>query len=522
MNRLLIILSWLLLSTTVIAQNKPNLVPYPNRLEMNEGSFSISNKISIKADAKLKEKSRQLKNMLVALSGDQTKIVEKGGNRIQLSLSKDLKKQLGEEAYCLDINKNEINIEAASPAGAFYAIQSLRQIVMQNKSSLPCLSIKDAPAFSWRAFMLDESRYFKGTRVVKDLLDEMASLKMNVFHWHLTDDQGWRIEIKKYPKLTEVGSKRNDSQTGGWNGTTFSGEAHEGFYTQEEIKEIIDYAAKRHITIVPEIEMPGHASAAIAAYPWLGSTDEQTEVPVIFGKMKNAYNIADPRVYEFIEDVMNEVFNLFPSQVVHIGGDEVLFDHWRENKQVLQLMKEENLSSFADAQIYFTNKVSNLIDKKGRRMMGWNDILGGDIHEWQQSTDVETNQTLAKSTIVHFWKGNIKLVEEAVTNGYDIVNSHHLYTYLDYGDNTISLEKAYSFKPIPESLDPKYHNKVIGLGCQMWGEWISQEKDLNRQVFPRLAAYAEVGWTKQYNKDFRRFEIGVDKLFDNWKSLKEK
>ena len=520
MRRLLFFLVCLLILKTVNAQSTLSLVPYPNQIEIKDGNFSLSGKISIESDVCLKAKATYLQDMLSTLCGDQIELVKKSRKRIELKLSKSLKKQLGKEGYKLDIKKDGITIEAATPAGVFYGIKSLGQILVQNKGEmqclLPCLSIEDVPAFGWRAFMLDESRYFKGTRVVKDLLDKMAELKMNVFHWHLVDDQGWRIEIKKYPKLTEIGSKRKDTQIGGWNSPLRSGKAHEGFYTQKEIQEIIDYATQRHITIVPEIEMPGHASAAIAAYPWLGSSGEQIEVPVVFGKMKDVYNIANPCVYEFVEDVLNEVFNLFPSQVVHIGGDEVLFDQWKENQQVLKLMKDEKLSSFADAQIYFTNKVSNFIDKKGHRMMGWNDILGGDVNEWQKLSDVETSQILAKTTIIHFWKGNIKLIEEAISQGYDIVNSHHIYTYLDYDYNSISLEKAYNFQPVPDALDQKYRNKVLGLGCQMWSEWIPQEKDLYFQVLPRLAAYAEVGWTNKSQKNFARFETGVKKLFGYW------
>lgn len=226
--------------------------------------------------------------------------------------------------YVLEAAGSRITIKASTPEGVFNGVQTLRQIIKEREGRLTVQKalVTDYPAFSWRAFMLDEGRYFKGKEVVLNLLDRMAELKMNVFHWHLTDDQGWRIEIKKYPKLTEVGAFRDSSEINHFHSNVFDGKPHGGFYTQDDIKEVVDYAAKRHIMIVPEIEMPGHASAAIASYPWLGTTGKQIKVPCNFGVHYNAYNVADPRVIQFQEDVLEEVIALFPSPVIHIGGDE--------------------------------------------------------------------------------------------------------------------------------------------------------------------------------------------------------
>jgi hexosaminidase len=348
----------------------------------------------------------------------------------------------------------------------------------------------------------------------------MALHKMNVFHWHLTDDQGWRIEIKKYPNLTEVGSKRADTQIGGWDSDQFSGQSHEGFYTQDQIREIVQYATERHIIIVPEIEMPGHASAAIASYPWLGASGKKIEVSVRFGKHYDIFNVADPQVEQFLTDILLEIMDLFPSKVIHIGGDEVKYNQWKESKQIQIYMKEEGLKTPADLQIHFTNKISNFIESQGRRMMGWNEILGGHVlHAYQSDEDTKVSEKLAQNAIIHFWKGDLQLAEEAVLSGYDIVNSYHKFTYLDYTYKDIPLQKAYNFDPIPEGLDSTLHIKVLGLGCQMWGEWIPTVERMEYQVYPRLSAYAEVGWTDKDMKDFDDFMFRLETMKNRWENL---
>ncbi|RKD86382.1 beta-N-acetylhexosaminidase [Mangrovibacterium diazotrophicum] len=439
-----------------------------------------------------------------------------------------LKRNLPSEGYELNVNANCVEISASDNTGWFYAIQSLKQLLPPNDGvsavndiSIPGVSIKDSPRFPWRAFMLDESRYFKGADQVKMLLDEMASLKMNIFHWHLVDDQGWRIEIKKYPLLTEIGSKRESTQVGPlkWESPIQSGETHEGYYTQDEIKEIINYAAQRHITIVPEIEMPGHSSAAIASYPWLGTAKDEIEVPIRFGVGTDVYDLSDPKVYQFLTDVLDEVIELFPSMVIHIGGDEVKYDHWKQSLSVQAYMNENNLETPADLQVYFTNSISRYLQGKGRRMMGWNEILGHNLHEYQDEADTQVKQKLARQTVIHFWKGDVELISQAASEGYEIVNSLHSYTYLDYDYVDIPLQKAYSFNPIPEELDSRYHDKVIGMGCQMWGEWIPTNGYMHFMVFPRIAAYAEVGWTQIENKNFGEFERALKKMKMHWDKI---
>jgi len=497
------------------------IVPYPQHMEWKEGTFVLSKSNSIVYANNCAPEANYLQQILLREYGVKSSLAKAAGKQkgqIHLSVDNNLSAGLGNEGYTLSVEQEKISITGASRTGVFYGIQSLRQLIESKGGQLtiPAAYVKDSPRFAWRAFMLDEARYFKGMETVKALLDEMALLKMNVFHWHLTDDQGWRIEIKKYPKLTEVGSIRKESQTGGWNSKDYDGTQHAGFYTREQIQEIIQYAAERHITIVPEIEMPGHASAAIAAYPWLGTEKKQIEVPTKFGVHYNAYNVSDPQVIRFLHDVLDEVLALFPSKVIHIGGDEVKYDQWRNSPEVQAYMQKNGLASPADLQISFTNAISNYLQSKDRRMMGWNEIMGAKVHEYHHDS-TQVKEKLSPTAIIHFWKGDPKLVIQAAEKGYDIVNSYQAFTYVDYDYKRISLEKAYSFDPVPEALPAALHNKVLGLGCQMWGEWIPTVAKMNEMIFPRFAAYAEVGWTAGDKKDFKRFSENLSWFYERWK-----
>ena len=506
------------------AQDKlVRIIPQPTEISLNKGQFKLTDNFTVYANSvslfKLVDYSTKILNkdlgILAEVSSDM-----KASNALRFVLDASLKDKTG-GSYRLDVDQLGVTITSASEQGLFYGFQSFRQLVISNGSSkfIPFVVINDAPRFSWRAFMLDEGRYFKGKKQVFKLLDEMARLKMNVFHWHLVDDQGWRIEIKKYPLLTEIGSTRPSTQVGPlkWKSPIQSGEKHEGFYTQNEIREIVNYASERHISIVPEIEMPGHSTAAIAAYPWLGSSGNAINVPTVFGVGKDVYNVTDPRVYTFLTDVLDEVIKLFPSKVIHIGGDEVKYDHWKNSESIRQYMQEKGLESPADLQIFFTNRISQYVATKGRRMMGWNEIMGHNLHEYQDAEDTEVKEELAKTSVIHFWKGDIELVKTAVKGGFDIVNSLHTNTYLDYTYKDISLEKAYDFDPIPKGLSKKYHQHILGTGCQMWGEWIPSPGYMDFQVFPRIAAYAEVGWTPKKQKDFDGFLKALPRLLTIWK-----
>lgn len=512
MRRLFIALAaFLTLGGTMAAEAAPQvqIVPWPNQITVGEGSLSLAGGVAVKGQ----------KGFAADYLGDMLRDeygIEAGKVKITLGTDAKLAEALGGEGYTLNIDGKGIRIAAADKKGLFYGVQTLRQLITEDKS-VPYVSIEDRPAFGWRAFLLDEARYFKGKEVARKMIDEMARLKMNVLHWHLTDDAGWRIEIKKYPLLTEIGSKRDSSEIMIWRSGKYDGTPHSGFYTQDEIREIVAYAADRGITVMPEIEMPGHASAAIAAYPWLGVTKEQIRVPAEFAWMLWVYNVADPKVYEFLQDVITEVAELFPSPVIHIGGDEVKYDHWKISPEVKALMEKEGMQNLSDVQVYFTNNMSKFIEGLGKRMMGWNEILGKTVHEWSSEANA-ASATLAPNAVIHFWKGDVDIMKEALAKGHDVVNSTHSYTYLDYNYKMIPVKLAYSFNPVPEGITAEEAKHVLGLGCQMWSEWTPKPENMYPLAFPRIAAYAETGWTKPENKDFARFESELPRLRTEWKS----
>lgn len=499
------------------------VLPKPNSVTLNVGSFTIKDGQQIFANQNEQQNAAtNLKDYLSKITNFQVSVVGSYG----ASISFEQKEDLAPEAYELIVSPKKISILANDADGYFYGVQTLKQLVVTEQVDdhlstnylVPSVRIQDRPRFRWRAFLLDEARYFHGEAFVKQMLDQMALLKMNVLHWHLTDDAGWRIEIKKYPLLTKVGAFRSDSEIETWGSGKTSKEPHGGFYTQEQIKDIVAYAAARNITIVPEFEMPGHASAAIASYTWLGSAGEPIEVPVKFGRLYDNYDVTKPEVITFIKEVLTEMFELFPSEVIHIGGDEVGYEVWEKSASIQEYMKEHHLRTPADLQIHFTNNMSQFIESNGRRMMGWNEILGKNIHQdfEEKKDDQEAETELAKNAIIQFWKGDLALLTEAAKQGYAIVNSLHSSTYLDYSYTSIPLEKAYHFDPIPEGLELQYHKNIYGLGCQMWSEWTPTHADVERQVFPRIAAYAEVGWTLPEHKDYDRFKIALNTLKKHW------
>ena len=508
-----------LLHTNLGNAQEVNIIPYPKNIEIQNSMFILSDALKIYYTKACKKEADFLKRILLSEHQLHVRLAEHHtavttGN-VYLLISHADFGTLGPEGYQLKVDQNNILVTAPTPTGIFYGIQSLRQLIQKHgnkKSTVQSLTITDRPRFLWRAFMLDEARHFKGPKVVKDLLDQMALLKMNIFQWHLTDDQGWRIEIKKYPKLTEVGSTRKRTEIGTWLSNTFDSTTHAGYYTQNQVKDIIQYAADRHITVIPSIEMPGHASAAIASYPWLVSEDTVIEVPGVFGIQFNLYNIANPRVHQFTHDVLDELMVLFPAPIIHIGGDEVLHDQWEKSAEINAYMKQKDISSYADLQISFTNAVSHYLEHKNHRMMGWNEITG-DQHQNTSSVDAREQHTLASNAIIHFWRGDVQIMNRAAEKGYEIVNAQDEFTYLDYDYYTITMPRAYSFDPVPESMPTHLRSKILGLSCHMWGEWIPTVKSMNYQIFPRIAAYAETGWTEPVNKEYNRFKKALSVYF---------
>ncbi|GHT55787.1 hypothetical protein FACS189451_12540 [Bacteroidia bacterium] len=514
-----------LLGLTACNKEKEEIRPYsilpePQQIEYIKGSFNLKNKPTIAFPSELAGEAA-LANQYLSEDFSIQPVLKEGKKSGNITLLVDAS-VLPEhpEGYVLDIQSKKITIKANAPAGILYGIQTLRQLIgtsveTGHAPSLQCGTITDYPAFSWRAFMIDESRHFQGKEIVFKLLDNMSQLKMNVLHWHLVDDPGWRIEIDKYPELTNIGAYRDSSGVDYWKSGRFDGIPHGGFYTKNEIREIVAYAAARHINVMPEIEFPGHATAAIASYPWLGTTGKQLKVSCDYGGY-DIFNMADPRVVDFFHDVLTELIELFPYQVIHIGGDETNYDFWKNSPIAVQYMKENGLKTPADLQVKTTNDMSQWLADHNRRMMGWTEITGAKIHAWQNREDNVTEQHLAPGTIVHFWQGDQDLLKKTVSDGYDVVNSFHEYTYLDYSYESIPLEKSYSFSPIPEGLTPEQEKRILGLGCQMWTEWVPNEQKLHYQVYPRIAAYAEVGWTAPEKKDYNRFQESLKYFLNNW------
>lgn len=498
-----------------------HIIPEPQSIAYSSGFLSLSELVKIAFPKEAAKEAELLKQFLLDDYGMKVQTAE-NENDVDILLLMSAEVKTGKpDGYKIEVDNKRITVTSGSTAGIFNGIQSLRQMIQKKEKKYIAQQgiITDFPTFSWRSFMLDEGRYFKGKQLVKQLLDEMALLKMNVFQWHLTEDQGWRIEIIKYPKLTEIGSFRDSSEINHFNSNVFDGKPHRGYYTQSEIKEIVAYAADRHIQIVPEIEMPGHSSAAIAAYPWLGTTDKQIKVSCKFGVQYDIYNVTDPKVSAFLNDVIDEVISLFPSPVIHIGGDEARYDQWKASSQVKLYMAQNGLKTPAGLQVFFTNNISNVLLAKNKRMMGWNDITGDKLHEYQSDADIKgIGPKLADGTIVQFWKGDSTLILNTIKEGYEVVNSYHAFTYLDYDYKSIPLSKAYSFNPIPAGLPKEMESKVLGLGCQMWGEFIPTAESMNLKVYPRLAAYAECGWTSPEKKNYEHFLKSLPYFLNRWKT----
>ena len=403
------------------------------------------------------------------------------------------------EGYMLDITPENIIIKAKDGAGMFYAVQTLKQIIPVQayetpldleKVSLPTMKINDAPHFPYRGFMLDCSRHFWDVETVKEVLDILAMHKMNRFHWHLTEDQGWRIEIKKYPLLTKIGSLREQTTTGHNEG--LDGIPYGGYYTQKEIKEIVRYAKERFITVVPEIEIPGHSLGALSAYPWLGCEGEEGNYKTwsYWGVSKQIACAGKESTFKFWEDVLDEVMTLFPSEYIHIGGDEAPRDMWKECPDCQQRIKENNLNNEAELQSYVNNRIEAHLNKNGRKLIGWDEILEGGVSQ---------NATIMS------WRGTVGGIAAAKKGNYVIMTPGD-YCYLDYRQTTdrkdeldsngsyVPLRKTYSFNPY-DQLSKEEQKYILGVQGNLWTEYVTTPMQLQYKALPRLGAIAEIGWS---------------------------
>ena len=430
--------------------------------------------------------------------------------------------EVGDEGYAIEAHPGQpVRILARTDAGAFYGIVSLQQLAYTGNDGglyVPPGDVLDKPRFAWRGLMIDDGRHFMGKAQVLRMLDLMALHKLNTLHWHFTEDQGWRVEIKKYPKLTEVGAKRDSSPVMG-NRNKQDGKPYDGFYTQEDLKEVVAYATKLHITVVPEIEMPGHAAAAIAAYPHLGNTDIPGYAPKVINNWGVKPYIYAPKeeTFQFIDDVFAELCPIFPGPYFHIGGDEAPKTQWNQSAFAKEVMGREKLKDAHELQAYFVARVEKLLNKRGKRLIGWDEIQEGG---------------LSKTATMMVWR-DWKWAQLAADRGNHIVMAPTSHTYFDYGQGkrpedprfdviggNLSLEKVYAFEPIPPKFTEAQRKLVLGCQAQLWAEYIFNPAKQEYQAFPRVCALAEVAWSENKDRTFAEFQPRLEAHLKRLDALK--
>jgi hexosaminidase len=497
--------------------NAPAIIPQPQKLELRPGVFMLAPDTKIFASPGSIETANQLAAQLRRSTGYPLKVRMKffSGTAVKggiLLTTRSASTNLGAEGYELTVAPDAIVIRAPTQAGLFYGTQTLlqllppdifsTQLVANTSWQIPCVQIEDRPRFKWRGLMLDVSRHFFTRTEVEQLLDAMALLKLNTFHWHLVDDQGWRIEIKKYPKLTQIGAWRPGVGFGlDPKSTTAYGPdgRYGGFYTQDDILKVVAYAATRHITIVPEIEMPGHSSAALAAYPQFSCTGGPFTPELKGGVFHGIYCTGNEETYVFLQNVLAEVFRLFPGQYIHIGGDEVPTDEWRHCPKDQAVIRREGLKNESELESYFIRRMEKFINARGRTLIGWSEIRQGG---------------LAQNAVVMDWIGG---AVEAASAGHDVVMTPMADCYLDHYQSKdrsteprasggfLPLEEVYSFEPIPANLAPQYQRHILGAQGNLWTEYIPSLSHAEYMVFPRACALAEVTWSSKSSRDWNDF-----------------
>ena len=517
----------LLGSNEMLTAQEIALTPQPAHLTVKDGRFEFGNQLKAKVTPYQGDSIRMVfesfKKELQEATGIKVSSTQKEAKaRIIL----DLNPQLPAEAYKLNVSKKQVRIEASRPAGFYYALQTLKQLMPRNvmagvatsdhsQWSLPSVEIEDAPRFEWRGFMLDEGRHFFGKDEIKRVIDMMAIYKMNRFHWHLTEDQGWRIEIKKYPKLTETGAWRN-SKVLAYGDVKPDGERYGGFYTQKDIKEIVAYAKKKFIEIIPEIDIPGHSQAAVAAYPEFLACDPENkhEVWLQQGISTDVINVANPKAMQFAKEVIDELTELFPFNYIHLGGDECPTRKWQQNEECKKLLSEIGSSNFRDLQIYFYKQLKDYIATKPadqqRQLIFWNEVLHGNT------------SMLGNDITIMAWIGANAAAKQAAKQGMNTILSPQIPYYINrkqsklttepmsQGHGTETVEAVYNYQPLKDvdaALQPYYK----GVQANFWTEWVTEPSVLEYLMLPRLAAVAEAGWTPQEKRNYEDFKERIRK-----------
>ncbi|MCG8580001.1 MAG: family 20 glycosylhydrolase [Bacteroidales bacterium] len=497
-----------------------NIIPQPREIRFDEGYFEINNTTQLVykgIDKSVLKAISYLYTLINDASGFDPQLTdqEPKDNYIIFKIDSDIIDK--KEGYVLKVRPEKVEIVAADTKGLFYAIQSIRQLlpheIEQEKTSntvkwiLPSISIKDYPRFSYRGLNLDVSRHFFPVDVVKKQLDLLALYKINVFHLHLTDDQGWRVEIKKYPKLTSIGSRRSKTLIGhaAIIPQEYSHEPYEGYYTQEQITDIVKYANERHITVIPEIEMPGHALAALASYPELGCTGGPYEVATRWGSFDDVICAGKESSYSMIKDILSEIALLFPGEYIHIGGDESSTVRWRNCNHCQKQMAANNLSDENKLENYFIRRVQQIVEGLGKKMLGWDEIM--------------TDQSLRNATIV-VWQDDAE-IKQAISNNNKIVKSPNNYLYFDHYQSDpqhhplaiggyTPLRDVYSYEPVSDDLNEVEAKSIIGLQANCWSEYMTSPEQLEFMLYPRLCAFSEICWISSNEKNWAQFMQKLD------------
>jgi hexosaminidase len=528
LNKCLVLVLAIGICSQLNAQNV-NIIPEPFHLAKGNGIFQLPKSIAINAPTIANEVTDQIANQLRTVTG-KTVYFSKNNASINLEIIKD--EVLGNEGYTLNVNVNGITINANTNAGLFYGWQTIQQIMpaaiyaksiqANTQWQLPYVSIIDKPRFGWRGMMLDVSRHFFSKADVKVFIDDMARYKYNRFHWHLTDDQGWRIEIKALPKLTSVGAWRAERK-GKWMNITTpeinEPKTYGGFYTQEDIKEVVAYAKSKFIEVIPEVDVPGHSMAMLAAYPNLSTTpnypyqvnagDEFMDWEGLNGhataKIDNSLDPSNEEVYTALDKIMTEIAPLFPFEYIHMGGDENAKNNWEKSPNVQALMKKEGLKDQMEVQSYFVRRLQKIINSKGKKMMGWNEILQGG---------------LSGDAAVMSWQG-VKGGIEAAKQGHKVVMSPNDFNYIDYyqGEATaegkvyrgLRMKTTYSFEPVPTGVDPSL---ILGNQANQWTEQLQTMHKAQYMTWPRSMAVAEISWSPAEKKDWNKFAKKVEAQFE--------
>ncbi len=485
---------------------KNNIIPTPNEQTINNGFMEIENSPEIITESSFNSAARLFKNAIKKLDLTSKKTTK---NRINFSLNE----KLNEEEYILKINTDQINIEASTETGAIFGFQSLYQLMNLNlKNGVVKLQnqvIKDSPRFKYRGMHLDVGRHMYPVAFIKKYVDGLAMLKFNNFHWHLTEDQGWRIEIVKYPELNNIGSYRDSTLIGHYTDKPwqFDNTRYGGYYTKKEIKEVVRYAQERGINVIPEIEMPGHSQAAVSSYPEFGCTGEQVGVAPLWGVFKEIY-CSKNETFDFLEEIIDEVVELFPGKYIHIGGDEAPKTNWKACGNCQNVINREELKDEHELQSYFITRMEKYINSKGKQIIGWDEILEGG---------------LAPNATVMSWRGVSGGVEAAKMN-HEVIMTPNATCYFDHYQTKDTakeplaiggytpIEEIYNYEPIPNELDESLHKYIIGAQGNVWTEYMKTSEHVEYMVFPRIFALSEVVWAKD-KPSFNHFENKVIDMY---------